>query len=688
MGVGSEPTESTGGGYRAHLDGLRAVAVYLVVLFHAGADRFGGGFIGVDVFFVLSGYLVTQLLLRDLDANGSIGLRRFYSRRMRRLLPASSVVLLVTMVVYSSIGSPAELPDAEQGIRAAALYVSNWFFIGQSADYFGADIQANPVIHFWSLSVEEQFYFAWPLLLGGLAVLARRAGPRGRHLVRGTVAVAMVASLAEALWIAQSNLTRAYYGTDTRAYQLLAGALIALSPQAMARLRARPARPLGLVAVVALAALVLLGTDLSSLGPVSRGVAAALLTVALLVALDTAPGPARSLLSLPPIVYLGRISYGTYLWHWLVIIVTTRLVGASPLTTALIAIVVGTALAALSFELLERPVREARSLDHQRLAVVVAGLTTSVLIGVVIAPRVLDDDAGGVVAVDQGTATGATPVPADLDWQGAQNDLAEFPPCTADDVDACTSVTGAGAHVLLIGDSHARMYIPMLTGLAEDNDLTLSTAVAPVCPWQEDLLYFRRVDECRAQQDEWYPAIVDGLDPDVVIVAHRPIDDPTNTVRMLDGDAGEIDLYSATGVASVEARTADTLDELRADGRQVVILEPVPIAPKGEDPIVCLSEAAFLDECRFVTDDEPTPVEQVFRRLAEADEGVWSLDLDRQVCPYLPICDPIVGGRIVRRDDTHLTTEFARTLQAPLEELLVANGLLEQGGGRAVAGRS
>src|SRR5437762_5185053 len=148
-----DPAEP-GHGYRPHLDGLRAVAVYLVVLFHAGSDRFAGGYIGVDVFFVLSGFLVTQLLLRDVAARGSIRLGRFYSRRFRRLLPAAFVTLIVTAVVFTAIAAPADVVSAVGSFRSAFLYVTNWYFIHSSTGYFGADISQNPVLHFWSLAVE------------------------------------------------------------------------------------------------------------------------------------------------------------------------------------------------------------------------------------------------------------------------------------------------------------------------------------------------------------------------------------------------------------------------------------------------------------------------------------------------------------------------------------------------------
>ena len=205
----SATRSSNGWAYRPHLDGLRAVAVYLVVAFHAGVARFSGGFIGVDVFFVLSGYLVTGVLLRDLEGpDGRIGLARFYARRARRLLPAAAVTLVVTAIVFESVGGRVEVLDARGAIRAASLYVANWHFIAKSADYFAADLESSPVLHFWSLAVEEQFYLLWPLVFGALYGLARRSGPHRSRVLRGAIAVLALASGGAALRLAESDLER------------------------------------------------------------------------------------------------------------------------------------------------------------------------------------------------------------------------------------------------------------------------------------------------------------------------------------------------------------------------------------------------------------------------------------------------------------------------------------------------
>ncbi len=201
-----------------------------MVIFHAGSLRFSGGFIGVDVFFVLSGYLVTQVLLGDVAATGSIRFGRFYARRVRRLLPASILAVVVTALVYAGAATSIEATEATDAFRAALLYVANWHFIDQATGYFATDTVRSPVLHMWSLSVEEQFYLLWPLLFGGLVWATASLGRHRRWALRDAVAAGALASAGWALALRADQPDRAYFGTDTRAYQLLAGALLALCP--------------------------------------------------------------------------------------------------------------------------------------------------------------------------------------------------------------------------------------------------------------------------------------------------------------------------------------------------------------------------------------------------------------------------------------------------------------------------
>ena len=198
-------------GYRPGFDGLRAVAVTLVVAFHAGWVPLSGGFVGVDVFFVLSGYLVTGILVDGLLRDGSIGFRRFYSRRMRRLLPLAAVVLVSTAVVFTALSSPIIVTEARGSFAAAFFYVANWWFISESTEYLGSELDSNPILHFWSLAIEEQFYLAWPLAIAGVHRVATRFSARPLRVLMFLMAAAGAASLVAALVIGAGDLNRAYY---------------------------------------------------------------------------------------------------------------------------------------------------------------------------------------------------------------------------------------------------------------------------------------------------------------------------------------------------------------------------------------------------------------------------------------------------------------------------------------------
>ncbi len=667
--------------YRPYLDGLRAVAVYLVVMFHAGSTRLAGGYVGVDVFFVLSGFLVTQLLLRDMLATGSISFRRFYSRRVRRLLPAAFVALVVTALVFKAIASPVEIADAAGGFKAAFLYGTNWFFIHRSANYFGRDLTGNPVLHFWSLAVEEQFYLLWPLLLSGLFLLLRRLRSPWAA-IRMVVTMGAVASVAGAWLLRTSDPNRAYYGTDTRAYQLMAGALIALTPMAVGRLT-RHVRAARIGGVAALAALLVTASAWIHLDAIQRGVAVTVITVVLIIALETAGGGlARGALSRDTVVYLGKISYGTYLWHWPVILVITRSFHLGTRTTIIMSALVATALASLSFELLERPVRLSPLLDRHRTVVIATGLATSILAALVIIPAVTTPSTSA--ASDASLAqTGFTPVP-DLDWHAIATEFSPFPNCVDRPATACTLVQGSGPHVLLIGDSHAAMLVPTFVAVARTEHFTFSASVKGGCPWQRELyvpeLSFNgqtvRTEDCRRQREDTYDRVIPALHPDIIVVMNLGYEVPRQYVPYLGPDLRPMKNGSPAWQAWLRQTTVDSLTALRANGRTVVLLEPVPLAPGSFDPLACLSKATVVEQCRYTAPTDPTFLESLYRQLDARDDQVWAADLDKLICPYLPICDPIVDHQVVKLDGSHLTRAFARALAPAVDGYLKTNGIV------------
>jgi peptidoglycan/LPS O-acetylase OafA/YrhL len=668
--------------YRPHFDGLRAVAVYLVVFFHAGSSQLSGGYIGVDVLFVLSGFLLTQRLLGDIASDGAIRFGRFYARRVRRLLPPAFVVLLVTAVVFTAIAAPADVANAVGAFKSALLYVTNWYFIHSSTGFRGTSLSESPVVPFWAPAVQAQFVLLWPLALGGVFVATRGMEPdRRMRAVRASVLVGAIASAVWALSLRSSSPIRAYYGTDTRAYELLAGALIALTPSVITTAQ-RYRRSTRVATIASLAGVVLLATSWFHLDAIERGVAVTVVAVALIVSLEAADaGIARRALSTRPMVYLGKLAYGTYLWHWIVIVVILKKFTISTTATIAIACLVSTALAALSFEILERPVLRSPALDRHGLVAIAAGVTVSIVSALVLIPKIVDPAHARTPVLQSTTTAGVAPVPADLDWRHAKDGGSPFIGCLGKPADACTLVHGTGKHVFLLGDSHAWMLIPTFEEIARQDDLTLSISVQTSCPWQQNL-YMNPIEidrttphtrECQIRKDDVYSRVIPTLHPDLIVVMEVAHEDRQVTEYLgpnrsvMKGDAPAY-------LQWIEKTTSDSVNALRADGRKVLMVEPIPVAPS--DPLACLSKSKVLEQCSYVATKNGDFIERYYRQLADHDDRVWSLDLDHLVCPYLPICDPVVNGQIVKLDVSHLTAKFAKSIAPPIDAYLKDNGIL------------
>jgi peptidoglycan/LPS O-acetylase OafA/YrhL len=345
-------------GYVGALDGVRAIAVALVVLFHLGLSAFTAGFVGVDVFFVVSGFLITTLMLEERARTGRISLPAFWARRARRLLPALALLLVAVAIVGAFTDTFSELATLRADLLTTTFYVANWHFIHTSS-YFNFSGFDSPLQHTWSLAIEEQFYLAWPLVVAGVLVVARRS-PRGLGIV-ATVAAIGSALLLGLLW-APASVERAYMGTDARIFEPLIGAAGAV---AMARPWGRRLVERNGMVVCALGG-ALLAVGLLTVGPTGsfyyRG-GAVLISLATLLVVSALwvgrGGPIGRILGWGPIAWIGAISYGIYLWHWpyTLWLDARETAGLEQVLrrALVVALTVGTA--ALSYYLVERPIR-------------------------------------------------------------------------------------------------------------------------------------------------------------------------------------------------------------------------------------------------------------------------------------------------------------------------------------------
>ena len=354
--------------YLPALDGLRAVAVVAVLLYHSDLAGFRGGFLGVDVFFVLSGYLITCVLLAGRKPDGRLGLRTFWVRRARRLIPALLLVLLST-AAYTAVFVPSAAARLRGDLLGALTYVTNWQLLLGSESYFEAAGRPPMVQHLWSLAVEEQFYLVWPILLGvGLLVLRNHtAHVRRTRLAAGTLGAAIVSALLMSLQYDPLDPSRVYYGTDTHASGILVGAALGLV-WAPWRLSTRTGRraPLMLNAagLAALAAVVWCFDNVSELdtGLYRGGYLLFALVVAVLVAVIAHPASrvVSTVLGWAPLRWIGARSYGIYLWHWPVYLVTRPRLDIGLTTVPLLAlrVAITVTLASLSYRFVEMPIRD------------------------------------------------------------------------------------------------------------------------------------------------------------------------------------------------------------------------------------------------------------------------------------------------------------------------------------------
>ncbi|MBX3313797.1 MAG: acyltransferase [Actinobacteria bacterium] len=667
----------TAHGYRPHLDGIRALAVVAVILFHLGYGWIPGGFVGVDVFFVLSGYLITGILLREVDGRGTLRLSRFYARRARRLLPASIAVIAVVLVLSAQLLDAVQQQSVGWDAVYAALYSANWRFALVGGDYFAPGDVPSPLVHYWSLAVEEQFYLVWPALLLGLHALGRRLRPRDPlPVVLSAVAGLALASAVASIALAGSPLT--YYGTHTRAYQLLAGGILAIGVGRW-RWRLPDGRSGqvagGTLAAAGLAVLAYLAHDISDATqyPGWPGMWVTVASLAVIAGVDLAPaGGAQAVIGHRSLAAVGRLSYSLYIWHWPVIVLLPvaaehwggpldRLTG----TAGLAAVTVAIALA--SYLLVERPIRFRLAPSLRPLPVVAVGLSCSVLMATVAYARFQPDSAFERQALD---------AVRDLAKPGSCTYFAEDWPAPADS-EPCVYRQGTGPVVALVGDSHGQQWQPALEELAIPDDATIVRATRGGCPANDVTAFLRdETRQFRVERDctEWrhvvYRKLIDEYDPDVVIVGTRSF------VRGLEVDGSYVYQGGPVHLAAWTDGWDWTLDTLTSGGATVVVNQLLPTLPE-RIPACLVEHGEGTTDCDFPVsvDQRVIPYQAAVTALDGTHDGqVRVVDPTSFACPG-GTCPAIIDDVIVHRDDNHLSATFVRRHAADYAALLDAVGV-------------
>ncbi|MFW5418091.1 acyltransferase [Nocardiopsis sp. CNT-189] len=657
------------------VQGLRALAVALVVVYHVDKELLPGGYIGVDVFFVISGFLITTLLLREAREQGRVSLSGFYIRRVRRILPAATVVLLATGAAAMALLPSAQLLDTAKQLAASALYVQNLLLAHESVDYLAAGAAESPVQHFWSLAVEEQFYLFWPLLFIGWTALPARLR-RARILLLGGGAV-IAASFACSVWLTLSDPAPAYFLPQTRMWELAAGGVLAMV-SAHRTLPAAVRAGLGWAGLLAIAAAAFTYDDAVAF----PGWAAALPVLGTAAVITAGRTEGRwstyRLLSAAPARFVGDLSYAIYLWHWPLIVFWPFLPGTE-VFGAFGGVLIGAGSVLLAWVtklLVEDPVRTGGALRTGRAALVFA-LCGALLVSGTSWIQYQQVEQRRDVAFDPDVHVG----PAAIEEERPEGDTGQAVyPAPIDALDDLPSVYGdecqampsdrtadpcvygpedAEVTVAVVGDSHAAHWVPAVRAVAGERNWRVYTFTKSSCPFTgapvtRDSGDDRRYTEC----GDWNADVVDRLTgdvrPDLVFTSAR-----SRAISAVAGDTEEGKRLIAEGMA-------EQWTELEEAGAQVVAIADTPVARPRVPECVEL-HPADPDSCAKERDDALGEEDPQLIAADRPETGAEVVDLNDRLCTD-DTCPAVVGNVLVYRDAHHLTATYSEMLAADLEE--------------------
>jgi peptidoglycan/LPS O-acetylase OafA/YrhL len=628
--------------YRQDLQGVRAIAVFAVVLYHAGFAWTPGGYVGVDMFFVLSGFFITGKLLREVNRTGRVDLVLFWTQRAKRLLPNAAVTLLFVLISAAVLLPSYRREAIASDVVSAALFFSNYHFAESAVDYFTANDPESPMLHFWSLSVEEQFYFVWPMLLAVTVLLL----PARRTVAMGLLALIFAGSFAHSLQALGDSQPAAFFRTENRVWQLAAGGLLAANFELLMRLPRNTLASLGWVGAAAIAgAIAIFSDDLRYPG------GWALIPTFGSLAVILGAGPSlrlRQALSCTPLVWLGYRSYSLYLWHWPLLALAAEACPQVPKTAIVLA---GLLIASVSYAAVERPLHYGKV---SRIAIVgsAVGCLATLLAIAHVVKRLPQPTA---VAARSAEVKRASQDDSALYQNGCHRSYDQ-----TDHASCVFGTRGAAHRVVLFGDSHAAQWFEPLRKAATAEGWELRASTKTSCPFISTTIWYpkRKVvyDECTT----WREGILSQLEatkPDLVVLASLSDYSGWLFNRKVIVGSGSADAW-------VEGALA-TIDRLQAAGIKVALISDNPHMYKSYRS--CLSSSD--GPCARDRSDALGYAVRESRLIEERRPSVRLLDFTDQFCGQ-DSCPARRAGVVIYRDEHHLTSSFASTFAPAFGALL------------------
>jgi peptidoglycan/LPS O-acetylase OafA/YrhL len=642
--IGSSSSASAGLVHerRADLQGLRAVAVLAVIAYHFGVPGASGGFVGVDVFFVLSGFFITRLLMRDIEEHGRIRLTRFWANRVKRLLPNALLVVLCVLVGAALMLPSYRLAGISQDAVSAAAFFANFHFAARAVDYFHLDDPASPLLHYWSLSIEEQFYLVLPLAMSTAALLARH---RAKRVVVVLLAAVAVLSFTASLVAIEHSQPVAFFHPWYRAWQLACGGLTGLlfDRRAVVPAMFRGAGAvLGFVAIAT--SIVLLTEDMPYPGILA--LAPTLGTAALIYGLDAGRLPAgiARFLVLPAMVVVGDMSYSLYLWHWPVAVFIEVLWPVAGIVATVGALAVTAVLAGAAYIFVERPIHRIKFRPFDARRILAAGVAA---VGVVVAAS-----AGTVLLPSRTDATVAAKIAEASEDLGQNYKNGCHLWFEAVEQPACRFGRIGGPRVVLFGDSHAAQWYEPLVKAGEEAGWEVDVWTKTSCPTADVIIWYPPARAIYTQCSQWRAQRLRELldnPPELVVFGNFS----TYYGWIYDKARGK-DAARSTSERLWQEGMKRTGEALIAVGIRVVEMRDTPHMYQSYKD--CLSEGQW-DLCSRPRKDALAGMVS-----PSIDSPLYSvLDLSDALCSP-SFCPAVIDGAIAYFDSLHITARQALTL--------------------------